>query len=126
MQKSPAFWRAAEGWPCRLLAIQDWRLQGTVRHPGRKRGCLGSDNWPSQAGLQTPIIDCWKPPAGCPQPPTDATPIILHYKTRMPLMKTMMKIPLVLDPQKEGGWTITSPLVPELVTEIDELDDRDR
>ena len=38
-------------------------------------------------------------------------------------MKTMMKIPLVLDPQKEGGWTITSPLVPELVTEIDELDD---
>jgi len=37
-------------------------------------------------------------------------------------MKTMMKIPLVLDPQKEGGWTITSPLVPELVTEIDELD----
>jgi antitoxin HicB len=38
-------------------------------------------------------------------------------------MKTMMKIPLVLEPQKEGGWTITSPLVPELVTEIDELDD---
>ena len=38
-------------------------------------------------------------------------------------MKTMMEIPLVLDPQKEGGWTITSPLVPELVTEIDELDD---
>ena len=38
-------------------------------------------------------------------------------------MKTMMKIPLVLEPQKEGGWTITSPLVPELVTEIDDLDD---
>ncbi|MBW1708095.1 MAG: type II toxin-antitoxin system HicB family antitoxin [Deltaproteobacteria bacterium] len=38
-------------------------------------------------------------------------------------MKKIMKIPLVLDPQKEGGWTITSPLVPELVTEIDELDD---
>ena len=35
----------------------------------------------------------------------------------------MMKIPLVLEPQKEGGWTITSPLVPELVTEIDDLDD---
>jgi antitoxin HicB len=31
-------------------------------------------------------------------------------------MKTMMKIPLVLEPQKEGGWTITSPLVPEFVT----------
>ena len=41
----------------------------------------------------------------------------------MHLMKTMMKIPLVLEPQNEGGWTITSPLVPELVTEIDELDD---
>ena len=38
-------------------------------------------------------------------------------------MKTMMKIPLVLEPQTEGGWTITSPLVPELVTEVDELDD---
>ena len=38
-------------------------------------------------------------------------------------MKKMMKIPLLLEPQKEGGWTITSPLVPELVTEIDELDD---
>jgi len=38
-------------------------------------------------------------------------------------MKTMMKIPLVLEPQKEGGWTITSPLIPELVTEIDELED---
>ena len=35
----------------------------------------------------------------------------------------MIKIPLVLEPQKEGGWTITSPLVPELVTEIDELED---
>jgi antitoxin HicB len=41
----------------------------------------------------------------------------------MHVMKAMMKIPLVLDPQKEGGWTITSPLVPELVTEIDELVD---
>ena len=38
-------------------------------------------------------------------------------------MKTMMKIPLVLEPQKEGGWTIISPLLPELVTEIDDLND---
>lgn len=35
----------------------------------------------------------------------------------------MMKISLFLEPQKEGGWTITSPLVPELVTEIDGLED---
>ncbi len=27
------------------------------------------------------------------------------------------KIPLVLTPQPEGGYTVTSPLVPELVTE---------
>ena len=38
-------------------------------------------------------------------------------------MKTMMKIPLMLEPQEEGGWTITSPLIPELVTEIDDLED---
>lgn len=38
-------------------------------------------------------------------------------------MKKMIKIPLLLEPQKEGGWTITSPLVPELLTEIDDLED---
>ncbi len=27
------------------------------------------------------------------------------------------KIPLVLSPQAEGGYTVTSPLLPELVTE---------
>ena len=37
-------------------------------------------------------------------------------------MKTMMKIPLILEPQKEGGWTIICPLIPELVTEVDVLD----
>ena len=29
------------------------------------------------------------------------------------------KIPLVLAPQPEGGYTVTSPLLPELVTEGD-------
>ena len=29
------------------------------------------------------------------------------------------KIPLVLSPQPEGGYTVTSPLLPELVTEGD-------
>ncbi len=29
------------------------------------------------------------------------------------------KIPLVLTPQVEGGYTVTSPLLPELVTEGD-------
>ena len=29
----------------------------------------------------------------------------------------MVRIPLVLDPQPEGGYTVTSPLLPELITE---------
>ena len=37
------------------------------------------------------------------------------------LMSKLLKIPLVLEPQKEGGWTVTSPVLPELVTEVDDL-----
>lgn len=33
------------------------------------------------------------------------------------------KIPLILTPQPEGGFTVTSPLLPELVTEGDSVDD---
>ncbi len=33
------------------------------------------------------------------------------------------KIPLVLSPQPEGGYTVTSPLLPELVTEGDTIDE---
>ncbi len=29
------------------------------------------------------------------------------------------RIPLVLTPQREGGYTVTSPLLPELITEGD-------
>lgn len=36
-------------------------------------------------------------------------------------MSKIFKVPLVLEPQKEGGWTVTSPVLPELVTEIDDL-----
>jgi antitoxin HicB len=36
-------------------------------------------------------------------------------------MSILLKIPLVLDPQKEGGWTVTSPIFPELVTEVDDI-----
>jgi antitoxin HicB len=32
------------------------------------------------------------------------------------------KIPLILTPQPEGGYTVTSPLLPELVTEGDTVD----
>ena len=33
------------------------------------------------------------------------------------------KIPLILSPQPEGGYTVTSPLLPELVTEGDTAED---
>lgn len=34
-------------------------------------------------------------------------------------MNSIYKIPLVLTPQPEGGFTVTSPVLPELVTEGD-------
>ena len=33
------------------------------------------------------------------------------------------KIPLVITPQPEGGYTVTSPLLPELVTEGDSYEE---
>jgi antitoxin HicB len=33
------------------------------------------------------------------------------------------KIPLILVPQPEGGYTVTSPVLPELVSEGDSLDE---
>ena len=35
----------------------------------------------------------------------------------------LYKIPLVFSPQAEGGFTVTSPLLPELVTEGDTFDE---
>lgn len=35
--------------------------------------------------------------------------------------KTVYKLPLVLSPQPEGGFTVTSPVLPELVTEGDTI-----
>ena len=34
-------------------------------------------------------------------------------------MSKLYKIPLVLSPQPEGGYTVTSPVLPELITEGD-------
>jgi len=36
-------------------------------------------------------------------------------------MESIYKLPLVLEPQPEGGYTITCPLLPNLVTEADTL-----
>jgi antitoxin HicB len=33
------------------------------------------------------------------------------------------KLPLVFEPQPEGGYTVTSPLIPELLTEGDSVED---
>jgi antitoxin HicB len=38
-------------------------------------------------------------------------------------METIYKLPLVLEPQPEGGVTITCPLLPELITEADTLEE---
>ena len=35
----------------------------------------------------------------------------------------MYRVPLVFTPQPEGGFTVTSPLLPELVTEGDTLEE---
>ena len=35
----------------------------------------------------------------------------------------IFKVPLVLSPQPEGGYTVTSPLLPELVTEGDTMEE---
>ena len=37
--------------------------------------------------------------------------------------ENIYKLPLVLEPQPEGGWTITCPILPGLVTEADTLDE---
>ena len=36
-------------------------------------------------------------------------------------MTMLYKIPLLLTPQPEGGFTVTSPLLPELVTVVNLL-----
>ena len=33
------------------------------------------------------------------------------------------KVPLVFEPQPEGGYTVTSPVIPELLTEGDSVED---
>jgi antitoxin HicB len=38
-------------------------------------------------------------------------------------MQNIYKLPLVLDPQPEGGWTITCPILPGLITEADTVEE---
>jgi antitoxin HicB len=41
-------------------------------------------------------------------------------------INVMYRIPLVFTPQPEGGYTVTSPALPELVTEGDTLEEAQR
>jgi len=38
-------------------------------------------------------------------------------------MGQVFKIPLVMTPQPEGGYTVTSPVLPEMITEGDSLEE---
>lgn len=40
-------------------------------------------------------------------------------------MDRIMKLPLLLEPAEDGGWVVRSPVIPELITEIDHLDEMD-
>ena len=39
------------------------------------------------------------------------------------ITENIYRLPLVLEPQPEGGWTITCPILPELITEADTLEE---
>lgn len=38
------------------------------------------------------------------------------------MLNSIYKLPLVLTPQPEGGYTITCPVLPELITEVDSME----
>ena len=37
--------------------------------------------------------------------------------------RTLYKLPLILEPQPEGGYTVTCPVLPELITEGDTVEE---
>jgi antitoxin HicB len=39
------------------------------------------------------------------------------------MLNSIYKLPLVLEPQPEGGYTITCPILPELITEADSIEE---
>jgi antitoxin HicB len=41
-------------------------------------------------------------------------------------MSNIYKLPLVLEPQPEGGYTVTCPVLPDLITEADTLEEVNR
>ncbi|MDQ1257556.1 MAG: antitoxin HicB, partial [Candidatus Hydrogenedentes bacterium] len=52
------------------------------------------------------------------------SPVSMHNRGEgRRAMTQLCKVPLVLSPQAEGGYTVTSPVVPELVTEGDTIEE---
>jgi antitoxin HicB len=48
---------------------------------------------------------------------------IYNIKQFKAKMNKTYKLPLILEPQTEGGYTITCPLLPDLITEADTLEE---
>ncbi len=48
---------------------------------------------------------------------------MISYLLDMGNMPQIFKVPLILTAQPEGGYTVTSPILPELVTEGDTAED---
>src|SRR3954470_18050859 len=47
----------------------------------------------------------------------------LNSLPRLEVRHLLYRVPLLFTPQPEGGFTVTSPILPELVTEGDSLDE---
>src|SRR3954470_3151243 len=47
----------------------------------------------------------------------------LNSLPRLEVRHLLYRVPLLFSPQPEGGFTVTSPILPELVTEGDTLDE---
>ena len=45
----------------------------------------------------------------------------IYYPIGEYVMTKFFKTLLILEPQRDGGWTVTSPVLPELITEVDDL-----
>jgi antitoxin HicB len=48
---------------------------------------------------------------------------LFNLLPRVETMAEVLKVPLVLTAQPEGGFTVTSPVLPELITEGDTLEE---
>lgn len=76
-----------------------------------------------KAGVPTDESSCPLPRVGTGYNRDERTGETIRHSFERNSMAEIFKIPLVLTPQPEGGFTVTSPVLPELVTEGDTLED---